>query len=499
MKYSVIGTLNKTLQLFLVFCFGKNRIDNYTNPLTLLKLIFNGFVAIILVVMIRNLYPLFLNASRVLNLGWEIDSIQAQLVAHSFAIVLLGLMLASLVLADKLIFAKIQGENGKNAKVVVWITSIVFSLVFMAANMYQFAQKDVTKNVDKSKFTKIETFDDKSTKSFDKQIVRLENAYKNEVATQKENLDKAALLQKRSNVNVIGNVAVQENRLEIQRYEATANVHFIESQSILEKIQKLENQKAENILVLKDVNKGIDKEYQNEISFYETIGYLKGGLLEILLFLFITGSYFLNGKIAQYNTVKSKVSVNETQRNKTITQSSSTKEISLPKLPKIKIPKLKSSITSKFSNFSIFEQEQPQPISNNLDLDKVIDKDLEISVSKPIETNYNTIWSMFGDLGLKSGLITKYTTLKKQEQQDIMRFVADLDVVNFKGNKLSLESFGAMIEGLYNINANELVREIELMKSKFFNKSSTTKTKMLKCADLEKEVIGGAGYKTLFE
>ena len=52
MKYSVVGTFNKALQLLLIAFFGKDRIDNYTSPLTLLKLTFNGFVAIILVVMI---------------------------------------------------------------------------------------------------------------------------------------------------------------------------------------------------------------------------------------------------------------------------------------------------------------------------------------------------------------------------------------------------------------------------------------------------------------
>lgn len=501
-NWSVVGTFNALIVLFLRFFFGKERIDDYTSPLTLLKLTFNGFVAIILVVMIRNLYPLFLKASRVLNLGWEIDSIQAQLVAHSFAIVLLGLMLVSLVLSDKLIFANIQGENAKPSKYVVWITALTFSLVFMCANMYQFAQKDVSKNVDTTKYAKIDTYQDNSTKSIDKQIDFLKIAYQNELATQKENLDKAALLQKRSNINVIGNKAVKENRIEIQRYEASANVHFIESQNILEKIQRLENKKEENILILKEQNAQIESNYQNEVSFYENIGILKGCLLEILLFLFITGNHFLNGKVAQYNTVKSTISINDTQRNKTIQRTNNS--IALPKLPKVKVPKLKKSVkeklSSKFKNLSIFEnQEEAIATPNNLDLDNLIQKDVEITASKQLSTSYSTIWSMFKDLGLKSGLITKYTQLKKQEQQDIFRFIADLDVKNFKGKKMTLESYASMIEGLYNINAKDFVNEVELMKEKFFRKNSATKTKMLKVANLENEIIGGAGYKTLFD
>ena len=377
-------------------------------------------------------------------------------------------------------------------------------MIYFITETYLKSITAITKNVDVTKYAKIDTYNDNSTKSIDKQIERLNAAYNNEVATQKENLKQTDLLQKRSIVNVIGNTNVKENRIEIQRYDSIANAHYLASQSILNKIQKLENQKAENVLVLKDMNKAIESDYKNEVSFYENIGILKGCLLEILLFLFITGSHFLDGIIQSYNTVKSKVSINEVQKNKTIQQTAS-KPISLPKAPKVRIPKLKKSvkdkISSRFKTLNIFEDsEVVLPTQNKVDLSSMIDKDIEISEPKELSTNYTTIWSAFKDLGLKSGLITKYTQLKKQDLQNLFRFVVDLDVKNSNGKEMNLESFASMIEGVYEnrISAKDLESEVKIMKSNFINKDRITKSKMLKVSGLENEILMSSGQKTLF-
>ena len=497
LQIGILGFLTKTFHFLLALLLGKDFIENATNPIQLLRLAFNGFIAIILVVMIRNLYPLFLKASRVLNFGWEIDSIQQQLVAHSFAIVLLGLMLVSLVLADRLLFANINGENGKRTKYVVWITSLTFSVALMIGNAYQFANKDVIKNIDTKKYAKIDLFGDKSTQSFEKQIDRLNKVYDNQIALQKESLDKASILQKRSNINIIGNEAVKINKIDITNYEKVAAVHLAKSETILKEIKNLENRKSENVLVLKDQNASIQSSFDSEVNYYTVLGYAKGCFLEILLLLFIVGSHFLDGKVQNFNTVVSEITHNNKQNNKVIEQSEK-KDVKL-NMPNISIPKLKVRTPNFVRNLKekIFVTQQPQQVANNsFNLDSVIVDTEEIeSVGNETTVYESTIHLFSKELGLNNKS-AKYLSLKETELKDMFRFVCGLDVIN-KGTKFAIGRYANLITSLYNISQDDFISDINSMKSKFIKKRSVTKTNILQFMDLENEYIGGAGYKPL--
>jgi len=501
-NYSVVGTFNKLVIILLRFVFGKQRIDNHTDKLNLFKYVLYGFVGICLVVMIRNLYPMFLSSSEVLNLDWKIDSLQAKLVSHSMAIVLMFLLLSGLLLTNFLFNYDFKGENGKKVGNVVKACSIFFSFLLAGLNMYQFSQRNIEQDIDKSKFVKIDLYEDKSSKSIDKQIELLQIAFQNEIATQQQNLKNARLEQERANPSVVGFEKAKEYDSKADNYKAAANVHFIESQNILDKIKTLENKKSENILVLKDQNAQIEVALQSEITWQRILGFLAGGLNELIIFVCLSIINVIESKKVTYNVVKNSVSINQTQNNQSITQTAS-KPISLPKAPKVRMPKLKKSvkdkISSKFKTLNIFEDlEVATPTQNKVDVSSMINKDVEISEPKELSIEYTTIWSTFKDLGLKSGLITKYTQLKKQDLQNLFRFVVDLDVKNLEGNKMSLKNFASMIEGIYKINQKDLENEVKIMKSNFINKDRLTKSKMLKVSELENEILMSSGQKTLF-
>ena len=139
--WSVVGTFNKLVVILLRFTFGKQRIENNIDKLNLFKSVLYGFVSIALIVMVLNLYPLFLRSSEVLNFDWQVDGLKMKIVSHCLASFLMFLLLSALLLTNSLFHYSFEGEGVKKnkdgvnrIKLVVRCSSVFFSIFLAALN-----------------------------------------------------------------------------------------------------------------------------------------------------------------------------------------------------------------------------------------------------------------------------------------------------------------------------------------------------------------------------